>query len=222
MVRAACACVVAALVAACSAAQVETLRMRSVAIETVAQTRTCADAITSKPRYADLGTKTHFGRFDTIPDYKLTDARLLTRQDSIALLALYAEAQECRRVMLEGAVRMHPLFVTIFIEGFAASDRIYAEAIFGRITWGQFNEALRRVGLQAQARFERAEAIIAANGQNPDFDNEQRLIAAQAFDQWLNQQRLLAGRQRTIAPTDGGLRSISCKYVGPRLECSSS
>src|SRR5690349_4687114 len=99
MVRAVCACVVAALLAACTAAQVETLRMRNAAIETVAKTSACVRAITSKPRYADLETKTHFGRFDTIPDFKLTDARLPTREDSIALLSLYAETQECRRVM---------------------------------------------------------------------------------------------------------------------------
>src|SRR5262245_9269754 len=211
-----------ALLAACTATQVETLRMRSVLMETVAAVQDCAAGITSKPQYADLGTKTHFGRSDTIPEHKLSDARVLTREDSIALLRLYGESQECRRIMLEGAVKMHPLIVQLFIEWFAAADRIYVEAIFGRITWGQFNSALRQLGLSAQARFERAEAVIAANAQNPEFENEQRLLAIQAIERWVGTQTVLVSRRRAIAPQDGGLRSIRCNYVGPRLECRSS
>jgi len=210
-----------ALVAACTAAQVETMRLRSVAIETLIEAQACAAEISSKPRYADLGTKTHLVAGD-IPPHKLADARLLTITDSRALLWYFSEVQDCRRVMLEGAVRMHPLVVTILIEWFAASDRIYAEAIFGRLTWGQFNQALREVGLQAQARLQQADALIAANAQNPQFENEQRLIAIQAFDRWINTQYVLVSRRRAIAPADGGLRSIRCNYVGPRLDCRSS
>jgi hypothetical protein len=213
---------VAALTAACTAAQVESMRMRGVAIEIVVAANTCMAGITSKPRYADIGTKTHFGSGD-IPAHKLADARLLTREDSRALLYLFAEAQECRLIALEGATRMHPLVVTIFIEWYAASDRVYAEAIFGRLTWGQFNQALKEIGLQAQARFQQADALIAANAQNPQqFENEQRLIAIQAFERWVNTQYVLVSRRRAIAPQDGGLRSIRCNYVGPRLECRSS
>src|SRR5690242_16742080 len=130
MVRVACICVSAALLAACTAAQVETFRMRSVALETLVAATTCMAGITSKPRYADLATKTHFGAGE-IPPHKLADARRLTREDSRALLYLFAEAQQCRLIALEGATRMHPLVVTIFIEWFAGSDRVYAEAIFG-------------------------------------------------------------------------------------------
>jgi hypothetical protein len=220
MVRVACVCVVAALLAACTAAQVETFRMRSVAIETLTQALACGSEITSRPQYADLGTKMHFGRGDSIPPQKLADTRLLTRDDSIALLTFYIETQRCRRIILEGAVRMHPLVVTVFIDWFAASDRVYAEAILGRITWGQFNQALKELGLQTQVRLQQADALIAANAQNPQFDNEQRLIAMQAFERWVNQQRVLATRQRAISPNDHGLSSIRCTYVGPRLECN--
>src|SRR5262245_7608616 len=107
----------AALLAACTAAQVESMRRRSVALETVVEATTCIVGVTSQPRYADLATKTHFGTGD-VPPHKLADARLLTREDSRALLYLFSEVQECRRVLLEGAVRMHPLIVTIFIEWF--------------------------------------------------------------------------------------------------------
>src|SRR5262245_9183403 len=92
---------------------------------------------------------------------------MLTLEDSRTLLLFFGADQECRRVLLEGAVRMHPLVVTIFIEWFAASDRVYAEAIFGRLTWGQFNQGLRKLGLQAQARLRQAHALIAANVREP-------------------------------------------------------
>ena len=210
-----------ALLAACTAAQMETLRVRSVAIESLVEANACAATIASKPRYADLATKTHLISGD-IPAHKLADARVLTREDSRALLWYFSELQECRRVLLEGAVRMHPLIVTIFIEWFAASDRIYAEAIFGRLAWGQFNQALQELGAQTQARFRQGEALVAANVDNPQFDNEQRLIAIQAFERWVSTQYVLVSRRRAIAPQDGGLRSIRCNYVGPRLECRSS
>jgi hypothetical protein len=220
MVRAVCVCVLAALVAACTAAQVETLRVRSAALETVVAASACMAGVTSKPRYADLATKTHLGPGD-IPPHKLADARLLTREDSRTLLFYFSQMQECRLVTLEKATSVHPLVVTILIEWFAGSDRIYAEAIFGRLTWGQFNEALRRLGRRTQARLQQAEAIIAANPQNADFDNEQRLIAIQAFERWTGTQYVLASRRRAIAMADGALSTIRCNYVGPRLECGS-
>jgi hypothetical protein len=213
--------VMAALLAACTAAQVETMRIRSVALETLVDAQACIVEIGIKPRYSDLATKTHLVAGD-IPSHKLADARLLTITDSRTLLWYFSEMQECRRVLLEGAARMHPLVVTVFIEWFAASDRIYAEAIFGRLTWGQFNQGLKEAGLRAKARIEQAGALIEANAQNPQFENEQRLIAIQAFERWVGTQYVLVSRRRAIAPGDGGLRSIRCNYVGPRLECGSS
>jgi hypothetical protein len=195
--------------------------MRSVITEAMSAAQACAADITSRPRYADLGTKTHFGRGD-IPAHKLADPRLLTLADSRALLLLFGEVQECRLILLDGAIRMHPAVVVIFIDWFAGSDRIYAEAISGRLTWGQFNQSLKEILLRTQARLQQADALIQANMQNTQFEIEQRHRAVAAFDQWLNQQNALGARGRTIAPAGGGLRSITCKYVETRLECGSS
>jgi len=91
----------------------------------------------------------------------------------------------------------------------------------GRITWGQFNQSLKELGLHTQARLQQADALIAANAQNPAFDNEQRLIAIQAFERWLNTQHVLVSRRRAISMADGAVSTIRCNYVGPQLECGS-
>jgi hypothetical protein len=80
----------------------------------------------------------------------------------------YGETQDCRKIQLDGASNTHPLIVLTLVEGFAASDKIWAQLTAGRLTWGQFNE--RRQDILTQTR----EKMIQANAQNANTATYQR------------------------------------------------
>jgi len=152
-------------------------------------------------------------------------ARKLRSIDSgkcpIALLyKWHARAQECRKIQLDGAAKIHPLVLLTTIETYSASDKLWADATSGRLTWGKFNEGRRNVALDAQRKSIEADAQITAQLQNQhQFELEQRARAAAAMQQWAYQQQALQAQQQYINAVTRP-RTINCNYYGTTAQCS--
>ena len=107
------------------------------------------------------------------------------------------------------------------VENFSAQDKLWAEAVTGRLTWGQINQGRKDLGTQLQANGTRAEMQVAAQLQNQHaFEVQQRQQAAAAFQQWTHQQQVLANQQQAINAMNAP-RTINCQYAGNTAQCQS-
>jgi len=208
-------------VAGCTGAQMEAQRMQKVGAETVATGKACIEAITENPDYSSLKTKLYLANDLQFPLEMLSDKRLPTKQDIALLYKVHADVQECRKGMLDGAAKMHPMIMLTLVESFAASDKVWAEATDGRMAWGKFNEARKDIMVQQQERMVQANAQITAQLQNQhQFELEQRARAAEAMQQWAYQQQQLAQQQQVVNAMNRP-QVINCNYFGSTASCTS-
>ena len=136
----------------CTGAQIEANRMQKVATETTDFIQSCFHNIAENPEYASLRSKTYFGLDTQFPLQMLNDKTSPNKQDIALLYKAYGDVQDCRKIALDGASRMHPLVLLTLVESYAESDKLWAEATSGRLTWGKFNEGRKALTTQGQAR----------------------------------------------------------------------
>ena len=97
------------------------------------------------------------------------------------------------------------------LEFFSDADKLYVEAVSGKLSWGQLNQAHHTLTTQYKARLTE-DARIAANVQDQhQFAIEQHQRAAAAMQQWAYQQQLLNKMNQT--------RMITCNYIGNTATC---
>jgi hypothetical protein len=213
--RNSCACVVLGLlVSGCwnTAEQYETARLQQMA-DTRATTRECVEAILVKPDYTELKTKLYIS-FDNpqVPSPYLTDTSFPTKKQIADLYKVYEELRGCRKIMLDWSSKMHPYIFANMLELFSNNDRDWAEAVSGKLSWGQFNRARQTVVAQNRSRLtEDARTAINSRDQH-QFEIEQRQRAAAAMQQWAYQQQLL----NKMNPQ---LPLITCNYIGNTATC---
>ena len=131
-------------------AQIESNRMMTAAAKTNAAANTCYQTVVGKPDYLPLKTKMHFGP-DNAPLQFLTNTSVPTKQEIALLYVFHADVQTCRKISLDGTAKVHPLLMLTLVESFSARDKVWAEVVSGRLTWGQFNQGLKDVFTQSQA-----------------------------------------------------------------------
>jgi hypothetical protein len=85
------------------------------------------------PEYKNIKTKLYFGLDNQPPLQKLTDTSRPTKEEIKLLYRVYGDVQECRKILLDGAAKMHPLILLTFIESYAESDKLWAEATGGKL-----------------------------------------------------------------------------------------
>jgi len=219
--RICCASVAVLLVSGCTGAQIEVNRMQKVAAETKVSAEACNETIAGNSKYAPIATKTYFGADNKIPLQMLNDKTSPTKPEIALLYGVYGEVQDCRKIVLDGASRMHPLYMLTLVEAYAESDKLWAEVTAGRLTWGKFNEGRKNISTRTQARMLQADTQISSQLQNQhQFELEQRQRAAAAMQQWSYQQQVLANQQQAINAMNQP-RTINCNYFGNTAQCSS-
>src|SRR5262245_20943917 len=184
---------------------------------------TCSAKPYSKRRYAQLAKKMYLESDlnRSMPVQYLTDESRPTPVEIADLYRLHGEVQACRKILLDGATKVHPLVLAALIESFAENDRLWGQAASGRLTWGQFNEARERLALQSTVKMTEIEGQIDARLQDRDeFEVQQRQRAAAAMQLWTSQQQQLYQHQR-IADAASPPRTISCNYSGNAANCTS-
>lgn len=208
--------------AGCSTgAQVEYARLQKAERDTTAAGTSCEGRATEKPDYDLLKKKMYLSPGTQFPLKYLTDNSYPTKKEIEALFKLHAELQECRRIYLEGASKTHPLVLTMLVDSFAQSDKLWAEAASGKMTWGKFNEGRKELTAQSQSQLAEANVRIGTQLQNQHaFEIEQRQRAMASLQQWSYQQQVLNNQQQYIDSLNKP-RTINCRYVGTTLQCNS-
>ena len=120
----------------------------------------------------------------------LTDTSRPTKEEIRLLYKVYGDAQECRKILLDGVAKTHPFVLLTFVGSFAESDKLWAEATGGKLAWGTFNQRRKDISTQTQTNMVQANMQIASQLQNQhQFEIDQRQRAAAAMEQWAYQQR---------------------------------
>ena len=210
-------CAIALSLAACSTgAQREAARMQTVATEASSSGQECLQSIADNPEYAPIKAKTLLAPNTQYSLQMLNDQTSPTKPEISLLYRVYGNIQECRKILLDGASKTHPLILLTYVESFSDSDKIWAQATAGRLTWGQFNEARKNVMTQAQEKTIQANAQIGSQLQNQhQGELEQRQRAAAAFQQWAYQQQQLSLQRQAIAAANRPA-VINCSFApGP-------
>ena len=211
---------VAMLLGCGTGAQVESNRMRTADGETRAAARACHQRVVSQPEYAHLKTKLSLDDGNYPLEFTTNTARP-TKQEISLLYKYHADFQPCTKIAVEGLAQVHPLLMLTLVEYLSARDKLWAEAVKGGLTWGQFNQGLKDLQTQHQANGTRAGHQITAQLQNQHaFEVQQRQHAAAAFQQWANQQEELANQRQAINAMNAP-RTINCQYVGNTAQCQS-
>jgi hypothetical protein len=183
------ALIVGALTGCSTGAQIELSRMKSVAEETNAATKTCLEKVVSKADYAPLQGKLNLSTDAiNVPLELTTNQDRPSKKDIGLLYKLYADFQACRKIAVDGATKVHPLFMLTLVETYSEGDKLWTQMVGGNMTWGQFNLGRKEIAAQYRARMVRAgEQIDAQLQKRHAFEIEQRQRAAQSFQQWAYQ-----------------------------------
>ena len=212
---------IAMLLGCSTGAQIESKRIQTTAGDALNAAMACRQRVASQPEYAHLKTKLYLGGDGNYPLEFTTNTARPTKQESGSLYKYHADAQPCAKNAVEGLARAHPLLMLTLVENLSARDKLYAEAVKGGLTWGQFNQGLKDLGTQLQLNGNRAEIQIAAQLQNQHaFEVQQRQHAAAAFQQWNHQQQVLANQRQAIDAMNAP-RTTNCQYIGNTAQCQS-
>jgi hypothetical protein len=205
-----------ALLAGCTQTQIEATRIKTTTTETIAATDRCAATVAAKPEYRELRAKTLFSKSESIPPELLSDGRRPSRDDIRTLYRVHGEMQECRRLAVTGATNTHPLILSAMAEAFATADQALLAFARGAEykTWGEYNQALVDIYLQAQARV--MQTFIEIDHQLQG-DASQRAQAAASFQDWSRQQRALYAQQPSGQPRAAVI--VDCSYAGEAVQC---
>jgi hypothetical protein len=195
--------------------------MQATAAETDAFGRACIQKAADKPEYAPLKSKTVLSLDSQIPLQMLNDKTSPNKQEIALLYRVYGDLQDCRKIFLDGASKTHPLILLTLVEGYANSNKLWAQTTAGRLTWGQFNEGRKDNLTQNQQKMVQANMQISSQLQNQhQSEMEQRQRAAAAFQQWAAQQQQMALQQQAIDAANRS-RTINCTYSGNTAQCDS-
>lgn len=135
---------------ACITAESAAPSVSPLAAEGPIDSRGCIDAIAAKPEYELLRYKLYFGAGS---EYRTSYLRNKERPDEAEieqLKAIHAEVQGCRKMAL--AEMPHAKERQALVGSHAADDKIWADMLAARLTWGKFNESRRIIIIQQQAR----------------------------------------------------------------------
>jgi len=216
-----CICAVCLTVLGCiTGAQKESTRIQRVAAEPTPLGLDCVQRVAENPEYDGIKTKLYFGANNQPPPEMLADKSHPTKEQIMLLYKVRDDIQRCRKILLEGSAKTHPLILLTLVNSFVESDKLWVEATGGKLAWGAFNQRRKDISTQAQANLAQADTQIASQAQSrnedqPQLDTEQRQHAATAMEQWAHQQEVLANHQRAIfAESEAHITTISCRYYG--------
>jgi hypothetical protein len=124
--------------------------VRSLAAEGPRDFRGCVDAIAGDPQYEPLRDKLYLGTGGEYHRSYLHNKAKPDDSDIELLKAVHGDVQNCRKIAL--AETLPPNERQALAEFHAADDKIWADVLAGRLTWGKFNESRRIIAMRQQAK----------------------------------------------------------------------
>jgi hypothetical protein len=219
--RVVCICAVCLTVLGCiTGGQKESTRNQRAAAEPTSLGLDCAQRVAENPQYEGIKTKLYFGADNQPPLEMLADKSHPTKEQIKLLYEIRDDVQRCRKILLEGPAKTHPVILSALLNSFTESDKLWADAAGGKLAWGTFNQRRKDISAQAETNVRQADTQIASQAQSRNenqsqLDSEQRQRATAAIEQWAHQQQILTNQQQAIfAGSQPRITTISCKYYG--------
>jgi hypothetical protein len=216
-----CICTICLTVLGCiTAAEKESTRVQRVAAEPATLGLNCVQRVAENPEYNSIKPKLYFGADNQPPLEMLRDKSHPTKEQIKLLYNIRDDVQRCRKILLEGPAKTHPMILLTLVNSFADSDKLWVEATGGKLDWGTFNQRRKDISTQAEANLTQADTQITSkvqsrNEDQSQLDSEQRQRASAAVEQWAHQQQNLANQQQAIfGDSERRITTISCSYYG--------
>jgi hypothetical protein len=203
-----------------TSAQREGARMQQQEAATNAVSSSCFQELRAKPEYAELLTRLYMSEDSlNFPLTYLTNPSRPAKKDLVDLFAFHAGLQACRKLLLDGQSKIHPLIVSTQVEGFTASDKLWAEFASGKIAWGEFNTRRKDVAVETQRQMLAASQAIGSQlTDSHRYEVAQRQRAAEALSRWAAQQQAIQVQQQAINAMNRS-RTTNCTGSGNTISC---
>jgi hypothetical protein len=203
-------------------AQIEASQIASATAGANASFQACTQNVANNPEYAPIELKTPISAYPQWSLQMLNDNSSPSKKEILLLYRVYGDMQECRKIPLDAASKMHPLLLLAAIETYSESDKLWAQVTAGRLRWGQFNQGRKQIYTGGQEKVLQANTQISAELNNQHYaELEERERAAAAFQEWASQQQQIALQAQAIA-TMNRPRVINCSYLGATAQCISN
>ena len=179
-------------------AQQQAAQIQQTETQTGVGVRDCIEEVMAKPDYAHLKTKMFVSSDGTAtpPLEYLSDNSHPTKSEIADIYKYYNDIRPCRKIALDGEVRVHPAIVNALATGYGATDKLAVEFVSGRMTWGNFNQQRASIIVQMRQQLREAHSMIESQLQNKhQFELAQRQRAIAAMQQWAYQQQVLENQR---------------------------
>lgn len=196
-------------------AQREYSRIDAASNQTKAASDACIDHAKTLPSYSIVGTKLRFGTEGEPSLDQRMDSSMATPEEVQALLTFHREGIEpCRKVIIDGAAKMHPVVPGILAEGYANADANYIKLVKREETWGDYITASDQNFRATKAKLAQAEQAVVGQLQASHVQEvQQRQAAAAALSNWAYQQQVIAAMNRPV--------TTNCTRFGYSVNCTS-
>jgi hypothetical protein len=213
VVRSSVAAAVCCLLGACATgAQEELQRQTTIFNDMKPSLDACGKAINDDPSYDLLRTKMRIGT-ENASLQMLADKSKATPQEIASLYKLYDAYLGCRKILLEATAKTTPVRQMAYVEMFTAVDKIWADHVSGKTTWGEFNQTRDVAKAAGAQKLQEAEARI-HGGLEHDHEAEmaQRQRAVNAMAEWSAQQQAIQAANQP--------RTTNCNFIGNSANCT--
>ena len=136
-----CICAICLTVAGCiTGAQKESTRIQRAPAEPTTLGLDCVQRVAENPEYEGIKAKLYFGADNQPPLEMLADKSHPSKEHIKLLYEIRDNVQRCRKILLEGPAKTHPVILSALVNAFTESDKLWAEAAGGKLAWGTFNQ----------------------------------------------------------------------------------
>ena len=201
------------LCACATGAQQEAQRQAAIYSDMKPSLEACTKSIDADPAYAPLRVKMPISGEQHASLQMLADKSKATPQEISLLYKLYDANQTCRKILLDAVAKTTPVRQVAYVEVFTAADKLWADHVGGKTTWGEFNQARDAVLAAGKEKLVEAETKINGGLQHEhEAEMAQRQRAAAAMSEWSAQQQAIQAANRA--------RTTNCNTFGNAVNCT--
>ena len=146
--------------------------------------------------------------------------------EKLDIILYYRDEAKCRAIAIEGYGNVHPSYTIVYVNYFTTIDRIVAEVIKAKITYGDANDSILEALQNLQRDINEVDNALDTELANSyAYEEAKRREAIVALQNWIYVQQYLLNAQRTAAVQQGAghyhvQQEMQCTYMGGnRIRC---
>lgn len=212
------------LLAGCqTVAQKKMMAMNVEATNINTRAQACYEGVRRDKKYLVVGHKLYLNPQNSPSLAVMSNPDLANDAEVEALHSIYQLSQPCRRIEIEAASKVHPLFAGFYANLYSQYDGVTLGLVNRSLTWGQANHKLQEVAAWRVTEETNMNRIIKAEMElSHEAEIAQRQIIAQSIAQWSYQQQALANQRAMINTMNQPHHTITnCDWFGRSLSCRS-